>query len=88
MTTSKSKNGSKIEVREWEWRERVNYLLFNILLYIEKTMEKELNKYINMLQEVQDTLTAVQPNEYLDEAILKALRDVGEIKAYFKNSLP
>lgn len=51
-------------------------------------MEKELNNYINMLQEVQDTLTAVQPNEYLDEAILKALRDVGEIKAYFKNSLP
>ena len=51
-------------------------------------MEKEFIKYIDMLQEVQDTLTAVQPNEYLDEAILKALRDCGEIKAYFKNSLP
>ena len=47
---------------------------------------EEFNKYIDMLQDVQDTLTAVQPNEYLDEAILRALRDCGEIKAYFKNA--
>jgi len=47
---------------------------------------EEFNNYINMLQGVQDTLTAVQPNEYLDEAILKVLRDCGEIKAYFKNA--
>lgn len=48
---------------------------------------EEFNNYINMLQDVQDTLTAVQPNEYLDESILKALRYCGEIKAYFKNSM-
>ena len=49
-----------------------------------------LKNYINMLQNAQDVLIGIEPNPNADwdEAILTALRDLGEIKAYFHNLLP
>lgn len=48
---------------------------------------EEFNKYIEMLQDVEDTLLAVNTDNLLDDVILRGLRNLAEIKAYFKNSL-
>lgn len=47
-----------------------------------KNME---TKYIDKLNNVIDTLLAIKPDADLDERLLEAIRDVNEIKCYFKN---
>ena len=47
---------------------------------------EESKKFINMLQDVQDTLLAVNSDNLLDDAILRGVRNLAEIKAFFKNS--
>ena len=49
--------------------------------------EQAIKDYIEMLQEAQDTLTAISADTCLDDAILTSLRNLGEIKAFFKLSL-
>lgn len=78
---SKYKGNTPLEEKE----ESVLLLMFKLLN--KGIMEQKIKNYIDMLQEVSDTLTAVPSDCGLDEAILRALRNLGEIKAYFKNSL-
>lgn len=46
-----------------------------------------MENYIKMLDGAIATLLAVKPDEELDDQILNTLRDLNEIKYYFKNNL-
>lgn len=46
-----------------------------------------MENYIKMLDGAIATLLAVKPEEEMDAQILNSLRDLNEIKCYFKNSL-
>lgn len=46
-------------------------------------------KYVEMLQDVVDVLVSVEPKNptIWDESILRAIREVNEVKYFFKNQL-
>lgn len=50
-------------------------------------MAKELKKYIEWLQEAQDTLIGIEPKDDWDESILSDLRHLNEIKHYLIGQL-
>lgn len=52
-------------------------------------VEQQLRTYVENLQDVIDVLISVEPQnpEYSDESILRAIREVNEVKHYFKNQL-
>lgn len=52
-------------------------------------VEQQLRTYVENLQDVIDVLISVEPQnpEYSDESILRAIREVNEVKHFFKNQL-
>ena len=51
--------------------------------------EQLLRTYVENLQDVIDVLASIEPKnpETWDESILRAIREVNEVKHYFKNQL-
>jgi hypothetical protein len=49
--------------------------------------QEKLKQMVDRLQQVIDTLLAVDPNINLDEAILTALRNAAEVKAFLASEI-
>lgn len=55
----------------------------------ENKKKQLLSSYVKNLQDVLDVLMSVEPKnpEVWDESILRAIREVNEVKSYFQNQL-
>lgn len=55
----------------------------------ENKKKQLLSSYVKNLQDVLDVLMSVEPKnpEVWDESILRAIREVNEVKSYFHNQL-
>ena len=55
----------------------------------ENKKQQLLSSYVKNLQDVLDVLISVEPKnpDTCDEGILRAIREVNEVKAYFQNQL-
>ena len=56
---------------------------------MDKKNEKtaEMQQYAEWLSEIQDLLAGLEPKEDFDEPILRAIRHLGKIKYYLRNSV-
>lgn len=54
-----------------------------------QAVEQQLKNYVEKLQDVLDVLIGVEPKnpDTWDESILRAIREVNEVKCYFQNQL-
>ena len=56
---------------------------------MDKKNEKtaEMQQYAEWLSQIQDLLSGIEPTEDWDEPILRAIRHLGKIKYYLRNSV-
>ena len=76
------------EESEYIISQRINNKKIKIMEQKE-LVEQQLRTYVENLQDVIDVLISIEPQnpDTWDESILRAIREVNEVKCYFKNQL-